>query len=289
MRHAWRYCVFALLILGQFPAAHSQDIQNPLKDPHRKTSVGFEVDLNVPPGTLMKVVEGVANDGVIRGTYVYRKDSALDDAESEKSSTAFPGAVPDGKVFYKAKRGVLSPADFPGSSDMGVVTVRYVVQPVSPQRSRLKIDAVFIRNAPKVAFYSDGSVETAEYAEIMLQVKALEDAAHPKPRPRTAAGLADTAGLQNSLQQEQERLAEAKAAEAKLQDRVKKLEFDTMGRVKSAGVPLKALAYDHSTTILTLPKGTNVTVLITTKYWYRIRTEKGDEGWIYYAFLEPLS
>lgn len=284
-----RCCAFVCLIFGVSHSAFSQALENPLKDPHRKTPVGFEVDLNVSPETLTKIVEGVANDTVIRGTYVYRKETELDDAESAKSSRAFPGTPPAGKVFYKEKSGVLSPAGFPGSSDMGVVTVRYVVQAVSPQRSRLKIDAVFVRNAPRDAFYSGGDIESAEYAEIMLQVRALEEAAHPKPRPLTAAGIADTVGLQNTLQQEQERLAESKAAEAKLQDRVKKLEFDTMGRVKSAGVPLKASAYDHSSTILTLQKGENVTVLTTTKYWYRIRTEKGDEGWIYYAFLEPLS
>jgi len=54
-------------------------------------------------------------------------------------------------------------------------------------------------------------------------------------------------------------------------------------------VPLKASPYDHSTTVLSLEKGLTVTVLTTTKYWYRVRTTKGDEGWIYYAFLEPLS
>jgi hypothetical protein len=286
---ACRWCVLACLICSFAPPAFPQALQNPIKDPHRKTSVGFEVDLNVSPETLAKVVDGVANDRIIRGTYVYKKDEYLDDAETVKSSDAFRGTPPAGKVFYKVKRGVLSPAGFPGSADMGVVTVRYVVQTISPQRARLKIDAVFVRNAPKDSFYSGGDVESAEYAEIMLQVKALEEAAHPKPRARTLAGVADTAGLQNTLQLEQERLAEAKAAEAKFQDRVKKLEFDTMGRVKSAGVPLKASAYDHSSTILKLQKGESVTVLTTTKYWYRIRTEKGDEGWIYYAFLEPLS
>jgi len=82
---------------------------------------------------------------------------------------------------------------------------------------------------------------------------------------------------------------DAKATEQKLQDRVKKLQFDTMGLVKSTGVPLKASPYDHSSTILTLEKGASVTVLTTTKYWYRIRTAKGDQGWIYYVFLVPLS
>jgi SH3-like domain-containing protein len=108
-------------------------------------------------------------------------------------------------------------------------------------------------------------------------------------RPAQASPVQQSAGLQNTLAEERTRLADAKANEQKLQERVKKLQFDTMGRVKSAGVPLKASPYDHSSTILTLDKGASVTVLTTTKYWYRIRTPKGDEGWIYYVFLEPLS
>jgi Bacterial SH3 domain len=278
-----------VLAFGLSQAAYAQAIQNPLKNPHRKTSVGFEVDLNIPPDALTKIVEGVANDGVIRGAHEYAKDDDLDGAHLAKASSAFPGTPPAGKIFYKEKRDVLSPAGFPASSDMGIVTIRYVVETVSPQRSRLKIDAVFVRNAPKDSFYSGGDVESAEYSEIILQVKALDEAKHPKPRPRTTASVADLAGLQNTLQQEEDRLQEAKAQEAKLEDRVKKLQFDTMGRVKSSGVPLKAAAYDHSSTILTLDKGESVTVLTTTKYWYRIRTAKGDEGWIYYAFLEPMT
>jgi len=183
----------------------------------------------------------------------------------------------------------MSPAHFPGDSDVGTITVRYIVETISPERARLRIDAVFIEDAERTKCPSDGSVETAEYSEIMIQLKALEKPTLADRHPAHASPAQSSAGLQNTLAEEETRLADARATEQKLQDRVKKLQFDTMGRVKSAGVPLKASPYDHSTSVLTLDKGAQVTVLTTTKYWYRIRTAKGDEGWIYYVFLDPLS
>jgi hypothetical protein len=221
---------------------------------------------------------------------MYAKEIDLEDAEFAKSSTILPAPPSSGQVFYKVKSKVLSPEHFPASTDMGTVTVRYVVEEVDPQRTHLAIDAVFVTDAGHHLYASDGSVETAEYAEIITQIKALDapKVRHHNPQTVVIPGQ-ETAGLQNTLTDEQARLADSKAAEKKLQQRVKQLQFDTQGRIRSQAVPLKASPYDHSTTVLSLEKGLTVTVLTTTKYWYRVRTAKGDEGWIYYAFLEPLS
>jgi hypothetical protein len=259
-------------------------------DPHRKTTIGFSVDLNTPPDTVLQIVKGVASDSIIRGTAMYSKAIDIEDADFAKSSTVLPAPPGSGQVFYKVKSKVLSPEHFPASSDIGTVTVRYVVETVNPQRTHLAIDAVFVTDAGHYLYASDGSVETAEYAEIITQIKALEA---PKVRHHTPQTVAnpgqETLGLQSTLNDEQSRLAESKAAEKKLQERVRQLEFNTQGRIRGQAVPLKASPYDHSTTVLSLEKGLTVTVLTTTKYWYRVRTAKGDEGWIYYAFLEPLS
>jgi hypothetical protein len=259
-------------------------------DPHRKTTIGFSVDLNTPPDTVLLIVMGVASDSIIRGTAMYRKAIDIEDADFAKSSTVLPAPPGSGQVFYKVKSKALSPEHFPASSDIGTVTVRYVVETVNPQRTHLAIDAVFVTDAGHYLYASDGSVETAEYAEIITQIKALEA---PKVRHHSAQAVAnpgqETLGLQTTLGDEQSRLAESKAAEKKLQERVRQLEFNTQGRIRGQAVPLKASPYDHSTTVLSLEKGLTVTVLTTTKYWYRVRTAKGDEGWIYYVFLEPLS
>jgi hypothetical protein len=235
-------------------------------------------------------VKGVASDSIIRGTAMYSKAIDIEDADFAKSSTVLPAPPGSGQVFYKVKSKVLSPEHFPASSDIGTVTVRYVVETVNPQRTHLAIDAVFVTDAGHYLYASDGSVETAEYAEIITQIKALEAPKVRHHNPQTVANPGqETLGLQSTLNDEQSRLAESRAAEKKLQERVRQLEFNTQGRIRGQAVPLKASPYDHSTTVLSLEKGLTVTVLTTTKYWYRVRTAKGDEGWIYYAFLEPLS
>jgi hypothetical protein len=235
-------------------------------------------------------VKGVASDSVIRGTSMYTKEIDIPDADFAKSSTILPAEPGPGQVFYKVKSKVLSPQHFPAANDIGTVTVRYVVETVNPQRTHLAIDAVFVTDAGHHLYASDGSVETAEYAEIITQIKALDA---PKIRHHSSQSVAnpgqETVGLQNTLTDEQSRLADSKAAEKKLQEKVRQLQFNTQGRIRGQAVPLKASPYDHSTTVLSLDKGLTVTVLTTTKYWYRVRTAKGDEGWIYYVFLEPLS
>jgi len=277
--------LFLFFSLGAFSA--SAQIYH---DPHRKTTVGFSVDLNTPPDTVLQIVKGVASDTIIRGTSMYAKEIDLEDADLAKSSAILPAPPGSGQVFYKVKSKVLSPEHFPASSDMGIVTVRYVVEAVNPERTHLAIDAVFVTDAGHRLYASDGSVETAEYAEIITQIKALEapKVRHHNPQTVVVPGQ-ETLGLQNTLADEQTRLAESKAAEKKLEQRAKQLQFDTEGRIRGHAVPLKASPYDHSTTVLSLEKGLTVTVLTTTKYWYRVRTAKGDEGWVYYAFLEPLS
>ena len=52
---------------------------------------------------------------------------------------------------------------------------------------------------------------------------------------------------------------------------------------------MKAAAYTQSETLRVFDRGEEVTVLTTTRYWYRVRSADGREGWIYYMFLEPLS
>jgi SH3-like domain-containing protein len=98
-----------------------------------------------------------------------------------------------------------------------------------------------------------------------------------------------SAGLQYDLKQEESMLADEQASEKKLEKQLKQLEFDTEGRIKADGIPLKTNPYNHAATILPLKKGQVVTVLSTSKFWYRVRTESGEEGWMYYLFLEPVS
>lgn len=257
-------------------------------DPRRKTPIGFSVELPLPADKLAAAVQLVAEDGSIQGTKIYSRDSDAEGSEMEKSSSAFTDHPGSGHVFYKVLHKALSPQHFPGSYDMGTITVRYIVDDINPQRSRLRIDAVFMEDAERQRCFSDGTVETSEYAVIMDQVRALM----PAPHPRVTAAAVNTpdrsAGLRSDLEQEQSLLAEAQVSEQKLVLQAKQLQFNTQGRVKEAGVPLKAQPYDHSSSLLTLQKGQVLTVTSTTKYWYLVRTDSDAQGWIYYLFLEPV-
>lgn len=258
-------------------------------DPHRKEPIGFSVDLPVSASKLSGAVARVTENSTIEGTHIYRGDSDVEDAVAVKTSDAFADAPSAGQVFYKIRKKALSPDHFPASQDMGTIAVRYIVAPINDQRSHLRIDAVFVKDAGHERYYSDGSVEMAEYSAIMDEIRS------SMPNTRLAAKPADvntankSAGLQYDLTQEQAMLSDARAAQAKLEKELKQLQFDTQGRIKAEGIPLKSDPYNHAISILALKKGQVVTVLGTSKYWYRVRTDAGEEGWIYYLFLEPLS
>jgi Bacterial SH3 domain len=275
----------ALFLAGCFaiPPAAAQIYH----DPRRKTTVGFQVELKAPAATIAEIVRRVSNDGYIRGSKIFARKQDIEDAESATSSNAFTDTVANAQVFYKIRKNALSPANFPGSNDMGTITVRYIVEPVNPNLTRLRIDAIFISDSVRVRYPSDGSVETAEYGEIFSQLRELTQPASASERASRVT-TADTTGLQQTLADEQDRFDSVRESVAHLEQQVKQLQFNTMGRVKSPGVPLKASPYNRASTLGVLNKAEILTVLATTQYWYRVRRKEGDEGWIYYVFLEPL-
>ena len=291
LRLVRRVSAFLAIALVFSVAAAAQGIQDTFHHPQRKASIGFSVGLEYPADMVLTVVKNVAEAPTIRGTKIYRKDKAdeIDGAEFAATSNVFTDTPPAGQVFYKVKKKAVAPEHFPGSSGSGTVAVRYIVQPLDAQRIQLRIDAVFFEESLHARYFSDGSVESAEYEDIRTQLVAFMAPISAKAQPvQTVVPVQPAAEPQNTLAQEQALLAEAKADEQKLQEQLKQLQFSTQGRVGSEAVPLKSYPYNSSSTIMTLEKEENVTVLATSRFWYRIKTAKGEEGWIYYAFLEPL-
>ena len=90
---------------------------------------GFSVDLDQPYDQVLRIVQQVTNDGIIRGTYQYKGTNQLDGAESVKTSPAFPKWTGGGTVLYKVRPNTLAPENFYQSGDKGTVAVRYIVQP----------------------------------------------------------------------------------------------------------------------------------------------------------------
>ena len=284
-----RYVAAAIALSSLLPLSAAGQT---FHDPRKKESVGFSVDLEYPAEAVISIVKAVASDKSIRGSSISTKDQGMeiDDAEFATSCKFFGDAPGSKSVFYKLRTDAIAPIHFPGSNGAGTVAVRYAVEQVSPERSRLHIDALFFQESLHARYFSDGNVESAEYAEILGQLKAQDKSKTAMNRASQASAVeADSSGLNNTLANLQARLADAKAAEQEMEKRIERLKFNTEGQVKTGGVPLKTLPYNLSSTILTLEKGEAVSVLATSKYWYRIRTEKGEEGWIYYLFLGPLS
>jgi hypothetical protein len=280
---------FALLFST---ASSTQVLQNTLHDPRRKTAVGFSQDLDYPLDTVLTVVKSEAGEGVIHGSRIYRKAKEADEidgAEFASTSSAFGDSPGPGQVFYQVKKKAVAPEHFPGSNGEGTVTVRYIVQAVEPHKVKLRIDAVYVEDSLRARYFSDGSVEEAEYDLIQTQLNTFTTPATSNARPTVATPPAqDTSELQNSLAREQTLLSEAQSTKQKLEEQLKQLEFNTQGRVKSMAVPLKSYPYMSSSTMVTLEKEERVTVLSSSRYWYKVRTPKGEEGWIYYMFVEPL-
>src|ERR1700741_1629805 len=134
----------------------------------------FSIDLDKPFADVLSAVSDVAHSGSIKGTFEYRDEEQLNGAQFEEKSQLFPAWSGPGNVLYKVRAKTLSPSHFLNSNDVGTVAVRYVVQELSGNSTRLFIDAVFIENARHHGHPSDGYVETCEFGEIGKLLKDRE-------------------------------------------------------------------------------------------------------------------
>ena len=257
--------------------------------PDRDRPTGFSIDLRVASDKLLQVVRQVANDRTIRGTYQYDKETTLTGASSDTSSDAFEPWNGPGQVFYKVKHQTVAPAHFPDSGDIGTVTVRYIVQPLGPEGTRLRIDAVFIAEGRHQRHISDGSVETTEFAEIAQKLQDLQE--QEKEAERQAQNKAQEQQqneLRNSLEEENSRLEAATTSLQQLQQRKEELRREVLARAKLSGVPLKTAPFNHAATLRLLPKGTVVTIVMRTPYWYGVLGPQAQRGWVYHLLLEAV-
>jgi len=296
-----------LLALAASTLASAQGPLDTLRNPRLKKSVGYSMDMEYAADMILTVVKNVASSGVIHGTKIYRKDKEdqVEGADFATSSKAFNDSPGSGQVFYKVRKGAVAPEHFPGSTGEGTITVRYVVQAGEGQPIHLRIDAVYVEDSLRARYFSDGTVEAAEYNEIQTQLNAFtapaderqavavsysssRDQGAPAPENKVLPAAKTLPIVQGRLAEEQTLLADATAQKQKLEEQLKQLEFNTQGLVKSLAVPLKSYPYNSSSSVLTLGKEEKVTVLTTSRYWYRVRAPNGEEGWIYYMFVEPL-
>ena len=249
---------------------------------------GFSVDLDQPYDQVLRIVQQVTNDGVIRGTYQYKGTNQLDGAESVKTSPAFPKWTGGGTVLYKVRSNTLAPENFYQSGDKGTVAVRYIVQPAGPHSTQLRIDAIFQEDDQHHSHPSNGLVESNEFEAIAAKIKDLEEvAARQREEESQKKQQQRVEELQAELDGENAMLAAARAKEQQLQAKLQASSpANRTARVRTPSAQLKAAPYNQSPTVQALAQGDTVTVLLQTRAWYRVQTLDGQQGWVYRLMLE---
>jgi hypothetical protein len=258
--------------------------------PENKTpgSAGFVIELAAQEADVLQAVKSVAEDPIIRGTYIYDKEQTLTGATPAESSAYFGRSKESGHVFYKVLTGAVAPRHFKDSNDRGTITIQYVVQG-NGARTRLRIDAVFVQEGRHHAHASDGTVETSEFEEIqdrlgkirLTEQHAAEILARQQEELMKATSVREWQG-------EQAKLDGAKSSVRTLEQRVDSLRHDVELRTKDEGAELKSAPFHSSAKLRSLSAGTEVLILVITPYWYGVETKDAQRGWLRRDQLVPL-
>ncbi len=289
---------------------------------------GLIINIPLPEPEVAQAVADVVQNTIIRGTKEYNKDDYIAGAIAATSTTVFPEWKEGGKVYYKVRQAALDPWNFKDSSDVGTLAVRYVVKPQGDQNTVLRIDALFVEDFRHVAHLSNGSVESAEYKDILDHLQAVElvkqetaDALRAKQErlakpnsgsgsdtisssnPDATAQALDNAASQSVNGEQTTGLAVPDSAPLSsatpqppayeqsgepLEQYVAELRRQVERIVKKPGAPLQSAPFHTATTLKSLEPGTEVLILISTPYWYGVETHDGQHGWIRRDELEQL-
>jgi len=276
---------FYVLLLGVVPSiSQSSSAKDKFDSP------GFVKELEGSAQDVLEALNTDLQDQTIHGTYIFDKEPVLLGATVEQSSKLFPEWSGGGQIFYKVRTKAIAPRHFLESADQGTIVVRFVLTTLTPDRSRLRIDAIYVEDAHRTLHISDGTVEAAEFKVIrdrLLEIQAQEQEAADLRRRRDSAELVHQTYL-HQREDETTRLATAKAGTEDLQERVQKLRHEVDRRVKAPGGELKSAPFRESATIRPIAAYTEVVVLIVTPHWLGVEDADGQRGWLPEDQLEPL-
>jgi hypothetical protein len=249
---------------------------------------GFAIDLKASEADVLKAVELVTQDTVLHGTQVYSREDQLTEAEAATGSTYYGAWTGPGHAFYKVRTKALSPTHFKNSTDIGTITVRYIVLGVAPDRTHVQIDAIFVEDGSKRVHTSDTTVETSEFAEIQSHIVRIQR------EERQTADLLQRRQLQLAAQSnvkerdaETTHLRDAENSVQSLQVRLNELQHKAELRVK-AQANLKSAPFQHAATLQSVPANSDVLIEIITPYWYGVETVDGHRGWLRNDQVEPV-
>lgn len=260
------------------------------KDKSDSVGMGFAVELPYAETDVVSVVQSVADDHIVHGTYVYEREKILNDAVSANSSTAFGSWQGEGRAFYKVRKNALAPRNFKDSADIGAITVRYIIHGTGSNSTHLEILAVFIEDGTKRVHPSNLSVESAEFTEIQTELQTLQldrqRVETIKAEKRRAEEQAATAAKQT-----REETAAYEAAESSLislQRRANELQRALEVRIQNPNTELKAAPFHGAVSLAKLPSNSDLLVEIVTTYWYGVETVDGHRGWVRRDQVGPL-
>lgn len=273
------YLCFMSFTFGR-AAARTEQLRSP----------GFAGEFPASTGDVLQALNEVLEDQIIHGTLIFDKEPTLTGAVAVTSTPLFEPWQGPGQVFYKIRKDAIAPRHFLDSADQGTIAVRYVVTTVSPERTRIRIDAVYMENTRRRVHPSDGTVESSEYQVIQDHLQAIQFAAQEAAdaiRRRDSAELVKQTMIRQR-EDETTRLSAAQSSVQDLQQRVSALRHELERRVKAPGADLKAAPFRSAANVKSLAAYTEVVIVIVTPHWYGVETPDGERGWIHAEQLDTL-
>jgi hypothetical protein len=261
-------------------------------DPPQRVSTGpgFVQELPEPLRDVQQALDEVLQDQTIQGTYVFDKDRTLTGAQVVSSTPLFDSWKAEGNVYYKIRTDAIAPRHFLNSADQGTIAVRYIVTSLDANRTRLRIDAVFVENSRRTVHPSDGTVESSEFKVFLEHLHAIEhfelEALEAKRRRDSSDLVRQTLAFQH--EDESTRLSAAQSSVKDLELRVHSLRQEVERRVKAPGADLKAAPFRSAAKVASLSAYTDVVVMIVTPHWLGVETPDGQHGWLPVDQLESL-
>jgi hypothetical protein len=275
-------CCLAVVLTTFVPATASSN--------NTLTTPGLVREFNAPIEEVRQAVLAVVRDQIIHGTLVFDKEPILTGAEAVNATPLFDPWTGPGEAYYKVHKNAIAPRHFKDSGDQGTIAVRFVIIPVDAYRTRVKVDAIYVEEAHRVAHESDGTVEKTELKEVKEHIDALEEQAAEAAEARRRQQSAELVKQSFLRQREDEttRLESSQANEKDLEQKVNDLHRELERRVKAPGADLKAAPFRSAAPLQTLPTHASVLVLIVTPHWLGIETPEGQRGWLPVESLELL-
>jgi hypothetical protein len=229
-------------------------------------------------------------DQIVHGTKIFDKEPVLSGAEAVESTPLFEPWTGTGDVYYKIRKNAIAPRHFLESADQGTIALRFVVIAVNQNRTRVRIDAVYVESAHHTVHISDGTVEKAEMQELKDRLEAAQEAAQEAADAKRRRESAEVVHQTYVRQRDDEtsRLSNAQTTEKQLAEEVKTVRHEVERRVRAPGADLKAAPFQSAATLKPLSAYAEVLVLIVTPHWLGVETPEGQRGWIPEERLEQL-